>query len=102
MTEVSCALNFEFVLADFVLVTARYYHRLLRLIVCHFWYIKVIAVMSLCKIRTKIHEMTVVSISESRCDEKNMASDLKSAPNTSQNRLKKPKIRAIIFFCCSL
>ena len=26
MTEVSYSLNFEFVLADFILVTARYYH----------------------------------------------------------------------------
>ena len=46
--------------------------------------------------------MTVFSISETRRDRKNPASDSKSAPQISQKQLKNPQIHAINFFCCSV
>ena len=42
--------------------------------------------------------MTVFSISETRRDRKNPASDSKSAPQISQKQLKNPQIHAINFF----
>ena len=45
-----------------------------------FWLIKVIAVIPLREIQTKILKMTVFNFSETKRDRKNPTSDLKSAP----------------------
>ena len=44
-----------------------------------FWFIKIIAVITLPKILKKIQKMTVFNISETKWDPKNQASDSKSA-----------------------
>ena len=64
MTEVSFLLNFEFVLIDFVPVTAKYHHWSFYVI------LKIIAVIPLRKIQTKIYEITVFNISKTRHDKK--------------------------------
>ena len=50
------------------------------------------------KIQTKIHKMTVFSISETRRDRKNPASDSKSAPPNQPKTVKKPSDTCDKFF----